>query len=125
MPSRWRIRAEPRRDRERHGRCDALHRNQPLRGRLMPEGGNYARIRRTGAQFLRFMTVGATNTVIDVAVTNALVLLIHPQSAIVLMLISIAACALATLNSYALNRRWTFRHASGEVPEGAAAKFFA
>ncbi len=90
----------------------------------MPAPGSYARLRSTGAQFLRFSMVGAANTLVDVAVTNALVLLIRPQSGVTLMLISVAACALATLNSYALNRRWTFRHPTGEVPDRAVAKFF-
>ncbi len=91
----------------------------------MPPAESYARLRRTGAQFLRFSMVGASNTLVDVAATNALVLLVRPQSGVTLMLISVAACALATLNSYALNRRWTFRHPTGEVPDRAVAKFFA
>jgi putative flippase GtrA len=91
----------------------------------MPAGEKYDRIRRTGAQFLRFMTVGATNTLVDIVVTNVLVLLLKPQVSLTLMMISVTACALATLNSYALNRRWTFRHVLGQAPSRAAYRFFA
>lgn len=75
-------------------------------------------------QILRFGGVGVANTAIDFAITNLLVALMHPQGAPLLMAISLVACGAATLNSYLLNRRWTFR-SDGAAGGGAGARFFA
>ncbi len=91
----------------------------------MPWGASWVRIRASGVRFLCFATVGVSNTLVDVAVTNALILLLGVTSGPVLLLISIAACTAATLNSYVLNQRWTFRDANGKRPRGAVARFFA
>ena len=68
-------------------------------------------------QVLRFAAVGLANTGIDLAVTNLLVLATGAQGGLALLVVSVVACAAATANSYALNRRWTFHmpHAAGDT----------
>ncbi|HQK86831.1 MAG TPA: GtrA family protein, partial [Acidobacteriota bacterium] len=76
-------------------------------------------------QFTRFAVVGALNTGIDFAITNILVLMLQPSSGVVLFLISVVACGVATLNSYVLNRRWTFADAFGPADRAEKLKFAA
>lgn len=63
----------------------------------------------------RFGIVGVANTLVDLAVLNALLFaLSHGDSHTRLFpLFATVSFAAATVNSYVLNRRWTFR-ASGE-----------
>lgn len=75
-------------------------------------------------QFIRFALVGACNTLVDFAVTNLLVLAFHPRTGLGYLLVSLTACAVATLNSFFMNQRWTFRTASGEPARGALSKFY-
>ncbi|MBP7865608.1 MAG: GtrA family protein [Acidobacteria bacterium] len=75
-------------------------------------------------QFTRFALVGACNTLVDFAVTNLLVLSFHPRTGLGYLFVSLTACAVATLNSYFMNQRWTFRTASGEPARGALSKFY-
>lgn len=81
-------------------------------------------ILRQGRQFSRFMAVGLLNTGIDLGLTNLLVLLFNPATGIGLLGISIFACTVATLNSYLLNRRWTFRDGAGSSRREELVKFF-
>ncbi len=74
-------------------------------------------------QFARFAVVGAINTGIDFGITNALVLLLQPSSGLALFLISVVACGVATLNSYIMNRRWTFSDAFGPADRAEKIKF--
>ena len=74
-------------------------------------------------QLVRFAVVGASNTAIDLAVTNLLVIATGARSSVALLPISVTACALATVNSYVLNRRWTFRETADKVERGSAVKF--
>lgn len=64
------------------------------------------------AQYLRFVTVGVSNTLISLAAYAALVRLGIPYLAA-----SALAFALGALNSYVLNRRWTFRSRGRCAPE--------
>ena len=65
-----------------------------------------------GVQWLRFAVVGAFNTVLYAAAYLSLGRVgVHYVAA------SILAFALATLNSYVLNRRWTFRSRGAPAPE--------
>jgi putative flippase GtrA len=63
-------------------------------------------------QWLRFATVGVTNTVLSLALYAALLGL-----GTFYLVASAVAFAIATLNSYALNRRWTFRSTGRRSPE--------
>jgi putative flippase GtrA len=64
------------------------------------------------AQWLRFVTVGAGNTVLSWSAYAVLVALgLH------YLLASGLAFALGIVNSYALNRRWTFRSRNHPAPE--------
>ncbi len=65
-------------------------------------------------QFIRFVIVGLSNTFIDCLTTNALVWLFSPKKSIHLFFISIASCSFAIINSYFLNKHWTFRSTSNQ-----------
>lgn len=69
-------------------------------------------LRRLLAQYLRFVTVGVSNTLISTATYAVLVRLGVPYLAA-----SALAFSLGALNSYALNRRWTFRSRNRRAPE--------
>lgn len=60
-------------------------------------------------QFLKFAVVGAINTVIDLAVFNVLMWFTGIYKGVWIILISAASFAAANINSYVLNKRWTFR----------------
>jgi len=62
-------------------------------------------------QFARFVTVGLSNSAIDFGVFNVLLYLFPTSSVRVLVLYNSVAVALAILNSYLWNTRWTFRAA--------------
>lgn len=64
------------------------------------------------AQWLRFASVGATNTLLSWCVFAGLVALgLHYLAA------SGVAFGIGVLNSYVLNRRWTFRSGGRRTPE--------
>jgi putative flippase GtrA len=63
-------------------------------------------------QWLRFAAVGVSNTLLSTAVFAALFHLGVPY-----LLGSALAFALGALNSYTLNRRWTFRSRAPRGPE--------
>jgi putative flippase GtrA len=65
-----------------------------------------------GVQWLRFATVGLANTALSLAVYAALLGL-----GTFYLAASAVAFVIATLNSYALNRRWTFRSTGRRSPE--------
>ena len=87
-----------------------------------PNGG---KAHRNIWQMIRFAMVGGINTAIDFAVTNALVLLLRPQGSLALMAISLTACGIATLNSFFLNRGWTFRDPARQAGRGTMGRFLA
>ncbi|MCL6563053.1 MAG: GtrA family protein [Firmicutes bacterium] len=60
-------------------------------------------------QFLKFVTVGLGNAAIDLGVFNGLYLLSPTRSVGRLVLYNSVAVAMAILNSYVWNTRWTFR----------------
>jgi putative flippase GtrA len=64
------------------------------------------------AQWLRFAAVGVSNTLLSTAVFAALFHLGVPY-----LLGSALAFGLGALNSYTLNRRWTFRSRGRRAPE--------
>ena len=60
-------------------------------------------------QFVRFATVGVTNSIVDFGVFNLLLVLVPSRNLQILVLFNSVAVALAILNSYLWNTRWTFR----------------
>ena len=68
--------------------------------------------RRIVVQWLRFAAVGVSNTLLSTAVFAALFHLGVPY-----LVGSALAFALGALNSYTLNRRWTFRSRAPRAPE--------
>jgi putative flippase GtrA len=63
-------------------------------------------------QYLRFALVGVSNTLLSTAVYAAFVRLSVPY-----LVASALAFAIGALNSYVLNRGWTFRSGGRPVPE--------
>ena len=60
-------------------------------------------------QIYRFIIVGILNTIIDFALFNSLISLSGIKSGWFLLLINMAAVTAAIINSYILNRVWTFK----------------
>jgi putative flippase GtrA len=81
----------------------------PARGRApLPAGGALL------LQWLRFAVVGATNTVLSWCVYAVL-----EHVGVHYLLASALAFVLGALNSYVLNRRWTFHSRGRRAPEAA------
>ena len=91
----------------------------------MPADGLREKLRSGAADFVRFGLVGVSNSAVDFGVTNLLVLTFNAKNSLSLMAISVVACALATLNSYLLNRSWTFRMSGPARRAGEVSQFFA
>lgn len=72
----------------------------------------YAAVRSVAAQWLRFAAVGGSNTLLSWCLYTGLV-----QVGVHYVLASGLAFALGALNSYVLNRRWTFRSQDRRLPE--------
>lgn len=70
-------------------------------------------IRQSLVQMMRFLTVGSLNTLIDFGVMNLLVWGFAVHSTKGLLVVSLVACSLATLNSFFLNKTWTFGSRDG------------
>ncbi len=60
-------------------------------------------------QFIRFSLVGVLNTMVDLVAFNLLVLCFPTQNAALLVVYNSLAYALGALNSYFLNKHWTFQ----------------
>jgi putative flippase GtrA len=67
----------------------------------------YRRWRTLIGEAWRFGVVGAANVVVNFVVFNALAVTIFPGGE---LKANVVATAVATTTSYAMNRRWTFRH---------------
>lgn len=63
-------------------------------------------------QFIRFVTVGVTNSIVDFGVFNLLLVLVPSRNLEVLVLFNSIAVGLAIVNSYLWNTRWTFHAAA-------------
>jgi putative flippase GtrA len=68
----------------------------------------HARTRTIPAQLLRFSFVGVLNTAIDVLALNALLLLFDLHTTPQVLLANAVAYALGAVNSFVLNKHWTF-----------------
>jgi putative flippase GtrA len=67
---------------------------------------------RIGVEWLRFLLVGVSNTVVFAAAY-----LVSTRAGVHYVAASTLAFVLGTLNSYVLNRRWTFRSHRPRAPE--------
>lgn len=74
-------------------------------------------------QFLKFSTVGLLNSAIDFAVLNLLSYLTGIYAGPRIAALNAVAFSVAVLNSYAWNKRWTFRH-PGAAHTAEFSKFF-
>ena len=72
----------------------------------------------------RYGLVGLLNTSIDFALTNAMVIATGASNAAALFVISLTACFVATLNSYRLNKSWTFGLRGQQLPHTTLLKYF-
>ena len=74
---------------------------------------------KTAKQAGKFVVVGVLNTLIDFAVLNILVFLGFTAAFTLLnqkfLIANIISVAVAMINSFILNRQWTFRSAGGSV----------
>lgn len=61
-------------------------------------------------RIMRYGAVGVLNTLIDFAVLNLLMVLFGATRGVPLVLCNAAAFFVASLNSYFLNKNWTFAH---------------
>src|SRR5579875_1548304 len=65
--------------------------------------------RRVRVQYARFLAVGFSNALVDLGTLNILLVLYPTRAALSLLADNTFAVALAILNSYLWNTRWTFR----------------
>jgi putative flippase GtrA len=80
---------------------------------------------RLATQLGRFGLVGLANTLVDLAFTNLIYLLWRPTTPGEIALVTVIAGAIATVHSYVLNSRWTFRHTERSLGMGARFLAFA
>ena len=71
-------------------------------------------------QGLKFAVVGGINTAIDFLFVNLLYWLFRPEGQSGLLLISVVAACMAMLNSYFMNKRWSFS-SGGAAPSKTSA----
>ncbi len=64
--------------------------------------------RKTGGQFLKFATVGVSNTLVDIGVLNLLMYLSGVYQGTSIIVFNIISVSLAIINSYIWNKYWTF-----------------
>lgn len=81
------------------------------------------RLQRLVVQLFRFVLVGAINTGIDFAVFNGLMLITGIQSGAPVVVINTIAFCVAVINSYFLNKYWTFEERHSAAAPKEAVKF--
>jgi putative flippase GtrA len=64
--------------------------------------------KKTGGQFAKFITVGISNTLIDVGVLNLLMFLAGIYEGTLIIVFNVISVSLAIINSYYWNKHWTF-----------------
>ena len=68
-------------------------------------------------QLLRFSMVGGLNTVVDLCVLNSLLWLFPTTSTATLLMYNALALGFGAVNSFLLNKHWTFRHRQKTTPQ--------
>ena len=76
-------------------------------------------------QVIKFGLVGVSNTVVDFAVLNILVLILGVTDGVWLAVINVIAFAFAVTNSYLWNKFWTFKQPGKTDLGGEISKFLA
>jgi putative flippase GtrA len=71
-------------------------------------------------QGLKFAVVGGLNTAIDFLFVNLLYWLFRPEGQSGLLLISVFAACMAMINSYFMNKRWSFSSGGGPAKTSAS-----
>jgi len=86
-------------------------------------------VARTVKQFSKFIVVGGVNTGIDFAVLNVLMYVTNVNSGPTLFFLNCISFSVAVVNSYYMNRRWTFKEAAAGLgdkkPAVQFSQFFA
>ena len=77
-----------------------------------------------GRQFSRFVVVGFINTAIDFLVFGALSFLTGIEKGVGAALLGSASFLVANLNSYVLNKKWTFKEHNTKNVSRQFVKFF-
>ncbi len=87
-------------------------------------GSQSTLIQRLIKQFSKFVIVGGVNTGIDFAVLNTLIYLTGITKGWELFVLNCISFSVAVVNSYYMNKRWTFKEAAaGIVDKNAAVQF--
>lgn len=76
--------------------------------------------KKTGGQFLKFITVGGLNTLIDIGILNLLMYLSGIYSGSTIIVFNVISVSAAIVNSYFWNKYWTF---SAKEKENQAQEF--
>ncbi|HEV2236436.1 MAG TPA: GtrA family protein [Ktedonobacterales bacterium] len=85
---------------------------------LTPRAAATLKLSRTVSQYVRFLMVGVSNSVIDLGLLNLLTTLNPPHDQLVFAGENSIAVAAALVNSYIWNARWTFAgQGSGSLRE--------
>lgn len=71
-------------------------------------------------QFSKFIVVGGVNTGIDFAVLNTLMYVTGITSGIQLFVLNCVSFSVAVVNSYYMNKRWTFKEAAAGLEDKKA-----
>jgi putative flippase GtrA len=74
-------------------------------------------------ELIVFGLVGVSNTLIDIGVTTILSWLLSATSGFLLGAVNVVGFSAAVVNSYILNKRWTFKHET-KTTRGEFTKFF-
>jgi putative flippase GtrA len=83
------------------------------------------RLRRLTRQFSKFILVGGVNTGIDFAVFNALIFITGITQGYGLAVINLISFSIAVINSYFMNKYWTFQDITKNREETKFAQFIA
>lgn len=81
-------------------------------------------IARLVKQFSKFVIVGGVNTGIDFAVLNTLMYVTGITSGLQLFVLNCISFSVAVVNSYYMNRRWTFKEAAAGLGDKSNAVQF-
>lgn len=85
--------------------------------------GGETRMQRIVRQFSKFIVVGGVNTGIDFAVFNALIYVTGITSGTGIFFVNIVSFSVAVVNSYFMNKYWTFQDLRKENEDTKFAQF--